>query len=63
MIYLLDTNAISDFMRENPQITARLRAAAGCDQVVIRIRSHAVRALSAGSALIWLLVGIFPPTV
>jgi tRNA(fMet)-specific endonuclease VapC len=37
MIYLLDTNAISDLMRENPQITARLRAAAGSDRVVTRV--------------------------
>jgi tRNA(fMet)-specific endonuclease VapC len=34
MVYLLDTNAVSDLMRENPQITARLRAAAGPDRVI-----------------------------
>jgi len=37
MIYLLDTNAISDLMRENPQITARLRTAAGSDRVVTSV--------------------------
>jgi predicted nucleic acid-binding protein len=37
MIYLLDTNAISDLMRENPLITAGLRAAAGSDRVVTSV--------------------------
>ena len=37
MIYLLDTNAISDLMRENPQITARLRASSGSDRVVTSV--------------------------
>jgi tRNA(fMet)-specific endonuclease VapC len=35
--YLLDTNAISDLMRENPAITARLRTAAGSDRVVTSV--------------------------
>jgi predicted nucleic acid-binding protein len=34
MIYLLDTNAISDLMWEHPQITTRLRAASGSDRIV-----------------------------
>jgi predicted nucleic acid-binding protein len=37
MIYLLDTNAISDLMRENPRITARLAAVAGSDRVVTSV--------------------------
>jgi hypothetical protein len=37
MIYLLDTNAISDLMRENPHISAHLRAAAGADRVVTSV--------------------------
>jgi predicted nucleic acid-binding protein len=37
MIYLLDTNAISDLMRENPRITARLRATTGSDRVVTSV--------------------------
>jgi predicted nucleic acid-binding protein len=38
MIYLLDTNAISDLMRENPQIAAHLRAAAAADRVVTSVK-------------------------
>lgn len=37
MIYLLDTNAISDLMRENPQIAARLRTGAASDRVVTSV--------------------------
>lgn len=37
MIYLLDTNAISDLMRQNPQITARLGATAVSDRVVTSV--------------------------
>jgi predicted nucleic acid-binding protein len=40
MIYLLDTNAISDLMREDPKIAARLRAAAGSDRVVTSVIVH-----------------------
>jgi predicted nucleic acid-binding protein len=37
LIYLLDTNAISDLMREHPRITARLRAATGSDRIVTSV--------------------------
>jgi len=37
MIYLLDTNAISDLMRGNPQISARLRATPPSDRVVTSV--------------------------
>jgi predicted nucleic acid-binding protein len=40
MTYLLDTNAISDLMRENPLITAHLRAAAASDHVVTSVIVH-----------------------
>src|SRR5258708_2826115 len=37
MTYLLDTNAFSDLMRENPRVTTSLRAVAGSDRVVTSV--------------------------
>src|SRR5437588_544900 len=34
MVFLLDTNAISDLMREHPALAARLAAASAADRVV-----------------------------
>ena len=34
MLFLLDTNAFSDLMREHPQLDARLAALASSDRVV-----------------------------
>jgi tRNA(fMet)-specific endonuclease VapC len=35
MLFLLDTNAFSDFMREHPQLDARLATIASTDRVMI----------------------------
>jgi predicted nucleic acid-binding protein len=35
MIFLLDTNAFSDLMREHPQLDARLASVSSTDRVVI----------------------------
>lgn len=35
MFFLLDTNAVSDLMREHPQLTARLGSLPATDRVII----------------------------